>query len=425
MTKPFESSNNTDQPQHIRHKETYQPSGHSARQSSLRLHPDAFQKFEQRVRADTHALRQQHPAQVDASQQATTEASTTHSSTTFDHHTQPNISSQREAQDTPYTRQSRYNPAHDTVPDTAGPAISEPHPEMTQGTGDKRRQNPRLHGKELAKDAELPQQFSKYQRQNVSGRGLNCMIRAVLVSANHNQNDLNFEPQVDYIRQNLVEAGIVESNQMLNLGDDTGLTAIAMMRSIMLKDNQPLLDPQRGIDVYTLDPKSGELRVTHAVEGEAGQPSYSVFLENSTPGNEHYYALIPEPHQDENPTESFDSPDHPQETSYHQQTVSAPEGTNSSEKRSDKGEERPNTNSGSEELGLHSASTEHSRPGSLTSSRKRSPLLLSRVGKLLCQRVKSFWREIFLILEATQYQIYLLNRDHLYLQEEEPALSLI
>jgi hypothetical protein len=118
------------------------------------------------------------------------------------------------------------------------------------------------------------------------------MIRAVLVTANHNQNHPNFEPQVTLIRQRLDETRLARSDQMLDLGNESGLGAIALMRSIQL-DNQPLLDPRRGIDVYTLNPRTHQERVTHAIEGETGHSPYAIFLDDSTPGSEHYYALVP------------------------------------------------------------------------------------------------------------------------------------
>ena len=140
---------------------------------------------------------------------------------------------------------------------------------------------------------ELPQQIGGYHRQNVSGTGMDCMIRAVLVSGGHTPDHPQFKDTVTDIRTSLVQAGLTRRNRMLNLGDESGLGAIALMRSIQIGD-QPLLDPRRGIDVYTLDPQTGQERVTHAVEGEAGQQPYAIFLDDSIPGTEHFHALVPE-----------------------------------------------------------------------------------------------------------------------------------
>src|SRR5256714_11252604 len=139
--------------------------------------------------------------------------------------------------------------------------------------------------------AELPQQIAGLSRVPVSGYRMDCMIRAVLVSGGHDQEHPQFEPIVTRVRNYLVQEHLTRTGLMLNIGDESGLNAIAYMRSIQL-DNQPLLDPRRGIDVYTLDPQTGQERFTQAVGGEQGQQPYAIFLDDSIPGEEHFHGLL-------------------------------------------------------------------------------------------------------------------------------------
>ena len=140
----------------------------------------------------------------------------------------------------------------------------------------------------------LPDQItignSSYRRENVSGDGLNCAIRAALVSAGRDQDHPQFEQIVKYTRKYLIDSNLVHEDQMLDLGLASGRRMIAHLRQVFLPDRTPLLDPSRPIEVVTLDPHTGLPRSVLAVESQSDGEPLRVFLDEA---NEHFSGLVP------------------------------------------------------------------------------------------------------------------------------------
>lgn len=98
--------------------------------------------------------------------------------------------------------------------------------------------------------------------ENVSGRGMDCMIRAVLLSAG-NVSGPGFEPQVDRVRDFLVESGAVVRGEML---DATGPSGQLMMNAL---EHNGLLNGHSGLIVHYRHPATGALVQELAVAGAA------------------------------------------------------------------------------------------------------------------------------------------------------------
>jgi hypothetical protein len=116
----------------------------------------------------------------------------------------------------------------------------------------------------------------------VNGDRNTCAIRAMLVAAGHNTGADHFEDTVTTIEQALESTGTRDSGEMINLGDESGLTLLALMHSV------EFFDANRPVVVYSRHPETGHLRSTTATEGEQTGDPYYVFYDRPT---RHYYGL--------------------------------------------------------------------------------------------------------------------------------------
>ena len=108
----------------------------------------------------------------------------------------------------------------------------------------------------------------------VSGVGMNCMIRALLASAGHNMRDPNIEQLVDDARNVAIQEGVTTQGALLNIGDQSGQSIIRYLQ------RERVLDPQRGVSVQILDSQAQEVRGQEIVVGnDPDLPNYSVFLD--------------------------------------------------------------------------------------------------------------------------------------------------
>ncbi|MEM7038365.1 MAG: hypothetical protein AAF570_15375, partial [Bacteroidota bacterium] len=62
---------------------------------------------------------------------------------------------------------------------------------------------------------------------NVSGSGFNCLIRALLMAASGNVDEL----LVARVRQHLIQQGVTRRNQMLDMTDTNGLAAFTYLQA--------------------------------------------------------------------------------------------------------------------------------------------------------------------------------------------------
>ena len=196
-------------------------------------------------------------------------------------------------------------------PDTTATSILEGHARMQEGH---QRQldlsDPKLYDlEEVLGDSQnlktsyvgrpVPDRIAGFRRENVSGHGMDCLIRAILVSAGFNQVQPEFEQLVTFARsevQKEAEQGkiAISEDGMLDLATPSGMTVIRVLRRCSFQDGQPVLSPRRGMAVYSLDPHTGQPRerptIPHGLESTPRSlPEYPLFLYER-----HYQGLISE-----------------------------------------------------------------------------------------------------------------------------------
>lgn len=132
---------------------------------------------------------------------------------------------------------------------------------------------------------DMPDRICGRTVTQVSGRGNDCLIRALLKGARPKWEENVIEDGVIEMRQHLIETKIVEDGAMLDLGNlEEGKQLIKSMKET------GWIEPDRDILAYQyLD---GKIRCDPIAEGESNKPPYAVLFDSA---GIHFYAIeVPE-----------------------------------------------------------------------------------------------------------------------------------
>lgn len=113
---------------------------------------------------------------------------------------------------------------------------------------------------------------------NVSGDGMNCLIRALLVATGHKDD----ETTVTLLREEVVRANVSQTGSMLNLAGQAGAILISYM------EFADIIKAKRSLLVYT--PGEGKKLVKHTIyQGKDTKHPILLWL-----SDEHFQAIIPQ-----------------------------------------------------------------------------------------------------------------------------------
>lgn len=113
---------------------------------------------------------------------------------------------------------------------------------------------------------------------NVSGDGMNCLIRALLVATSHKDD----ETTVTLLREEVVRANVSQTGSMLNLAGQAGAILISYM------EFADIIKAKRSLLVYTSG--EGKKLVKHTIyQGKDAKNPILLWL-----SDEHFQAIIPE-----------------------------------------------------------------------------------------------------------------------------------
>ena len=128
---------------------------------------------------------------------------------------------------------------------------------------------------------DMPDHICGRKVTQVSGRGNNCLIRALLKGARPKWEENVIENGVTEMRQHLIETKIVEDGAMLNLGNlEEGRQLIESMKKT------GWIEHDRDILVYQY--LYGKIRCDPIAAGESNKPPYAVLFDSA---GIHFYAI--------------------------------------------------------------------------------------------------------------------------------------
>lgn len=144
------------------------------------------------------------------------------------------------------------------VPDVGG---SQPDSDEDMGVDEKKSAGDTA-AKRLTALNEVPSQIDGMQVRDVSGSGMNCLIRAILVALGFDD-DANADTfqRVQTYRDHLVAVGFAEAGQMLDLAGGAG----AMLISLLVHHH--ILGAERGLVLYQRNAVTGQVYPLTIING--------------------------------------------------------------------------------------------------------------------------------------------------------------
>jgi hypothetical protein len=127
---------------------------------------------------------------------------------------------------------------------------------------------------------DIPDHICGRKVTSVSGKGNDCLIRALLKGAHPKYKDYVIEDKVQVMRQLLIDKKIVKEGTMLDLEDESGKKFIKYM------ENRGYLRQGRNLLVYQY--RDGKIQCISITDKGSNKPPYAVLLDDA---KKHFYAI--------------------------------------------------------------------------------------------------------------------------------------